>query len=182
MNAYRASIDPLEALGDATRRAIVARLREGESSVGALAAGLPVSRPAVSQHLGVLRAAGLVVERPAGTRRFYRLSADALAVLHARIDAMWGVSSGELSPGGEPAALGEQVPTPTLPPLPGPTAARERRAAAGRNAAREPRAAQAAPEKRAEAPLPAAPPASPVTGHPDGAKGHKKHKKKANRR
>ena len=64
VNAYRSAVDPLDALGDATRRAIVESLRDGERTVGDLATGLPVSRPAVSQHLGVLRAAGLVLERP----------------------------------------------------------------------------------------------------------------------
>ena len=76
VNAYRDPSDPFEALGDATRRAIVEGLRDGERTVGDLAADLPVSRPAVSQHLGVLKAAGLVLERPQGTRRYYRLDPD----------------------------------------------------------------------------------------------------------
>ena len=63
----------LAALGDPTRRAIFERLADGPSSVGALAGELPVSRPAVSQHLKVLKAAGLVVDRQAGTRRIYSL-------------------------------------------------------------------------------------------------------------
>ncbi len=91
VNAYRAAIDPLEALGDATRRAIVEGLRDGERTVGDLAAGLPVSRPAVSQHLGVLKAAGLVLERPQGTRRYYRLDPIGLVRLHGRLDEMWGL-------------------------------------------------------------------------------------------
>jgi len=93
VNAYRAAIDPLEALGDATRRAIVEGLRDGERTVGDLAADLPVSRPAVSQHLGVLKAAGLVQERPQGTRRYYRLDPIGLVRLQGRLDAMWGLDA-----------------------------------------------------------------------------------------
>ncbi len=93
MNAYRGAADPLDALGDATRRAIVEQLRGGERAVGDLAAGLPVSRPAVSQHLAVLRAAGLVAERPQGTRRYYRLDPAGLARLRDRLDAMWGAAA-----------------------------------------------------------------------------------------
>jgi DNA-binding transcriptional ArsR family regulator len=65
----------LDVLGDPTRRAIVDRLRRGPSPVGRLAEGMPVSRPAVSQHLTVLRTAGLVSEHREGTRRIYRLEA-----------------------------------------------------------------------------------------------------------
>jgi len=93
VNAYRSAVDPLEALGDATRRSIVEGLRGGERTVGDLAASLPVSRPAVSQHLGVLRAAGLVLERPQGTRRWYRLDPIGLVRLQARLDAMWGLDA-----------------------------------------------------------------------------------------
>ena len=91
MNAYRDPVDPFEALGDATRRAIVEGLRDGERTVGDLAADLPVSRPAVSQHLGVLKAAGLVLERPQGTRRYYRLDPIGLVRLQGRLDTMWGL-------------------------------------------------------------------------------------------
>jgi DNA-binding transcriptional ArsR family regulator len=90
VNAYRTAVDPLDALGDATRRAIVEGLRDGERAVGDLATGLPVSRPAVSQHLGVLKAAGLVLERPEGTRRYYRLDPTGLTRLQNHLDAMWG--------------------------------------------------------------------------------------------
>jgi DNA-binding transcriptional ArsR family regulator len=93
VNAYRPAVDPLEALGDATRRAIVEGLRGGERTVGDLASSLPVSRPAVSQHLGVLRAAGLVLERPQGTRRWYRLDPIGLVRLQARLDTMWGLDA-----------------------------------------------------------------------------------------
>ena len=79
----------LEALGDSTRRDIVERLRGGPLAVGELAEGLPVSRPAVSQHLRVLKEAGLVVERRDGTRRLYRLDPDGLAALRAALDQFW---------------------------------------------------------------------------------------------
>jgi DNA-binding transcriptional ArsR family regulator len=79
----------LDALGDATRRAILEQLRSGPLAVGEIAAGLPVSRPAVSQHLRVLKDAGLVSERQVGTRRLYRLEPDGLAVVRAYLDAFW---------------------------------------------------------------------------------------------
>jgi DNA-binding transcriptional ArsR family regulator len=77
------------ALADGTRRAIVDRLAEGPQAVGELAAGLPVSRSAVSQHLKVLKDAGLVSERAAGTRRIYRLNPVALAALRDQLDTYW---------------------------------------------------------------------------------------------
>ena len=88
MDANRAG-DGWDALADGTRRAIVARLAEGPSAVGELAAGLPVSRSAVSQHLKVLKDAGLVTERAAGTRRIYRLNPIALAALRDQLDTFW---------------------------------------------------------------------------------------------
>ena len=77
------------ALADSTRRAIVACLAERPQAVGELAAGLPVSRSAVSQHLKVLKDAGLVSERAAGTRRIYRLEPVALAALRDQLDTYW---------------------------------------------------------------------------------------------
>jgi DNA-binding transcriptional ArsR family regulator len=79
----------LDALGDPTRRTIVERLRTGPLSVGELAAGLPVSRPAVSQHLAVLRRARLVRHERKGTRNVYRLDAEGVAALRAYFDAFW---------------------------------------------------------------------------------------------
>lgn len=76
-------------MGDPTRRAIVERLAEGPRAVGELAAELPVSRPAVSQALKVLKDAGLVTERAAGTRRIYRLNPTAVAALRDQLDAFW---------------------------------------------------------------------------------------------
>jgi DNA-binding transcriptional ArsR family regulator len=79
----------LEALGDGTRREIMERLRRGPRPVGELAAGLPVSRPAVSQHLRVLKEAGLVTERKDGTRRIYGVEPKAIAELRAYFDSFW---------------------------------------------------------------------------------------------
>jgi len=79
----------LAALGDPTRRAVFEGLRDGPRPVGELAAGLPVSRPAVSQHLRVLEGAGLVRAERAGTRRLYRIDPDGLAVLRVYLDSFW---------------------------------------------------------------------------------------------
>src|ERR1700688_1642476 len=84
-----AAIDALGALGDPTRRAIFERLPPHRSAVGDLAAGLPVSRPAVSQHLRVLKEAGLVSETPEGTRRIYRLDPRGIAAMRDWLDAHW---------------------------------------------------------------------------------------------
>jgi DNA-binding transcriptional ArsR family regulator len=77
------------ALADGTRLAIVAVLAEGPRAVGQLAAGLPVSRSAVSQHLKILKDAGLVEDVAAGTRRIYRLNPVALAALRDQLDTYW---------------------------------------------------------------------------------------------
>jgi len=79
----------LAALADPTRRAILERLRAGPRAVGALAEELPVSRPAVSQHLRVLREAGLVSERREGTRRLYGLETRGLVELRRYLDGFW---------------------------------------------------------------------------------------------
>jgi DNA-binding transcriptional ArsR family regulator len=80
----------LASLADPTRRRIFERLRAGPAAVGTIANGLPVSRPAVSQHLKVLKEAGLVNDRPEGTRRVYYIDPDGLGELRAWIDAFWG--------------------------------------------------------------------------------------------
>lgn len=82
-------VDGWSALGDPTRRAIVASLADRPRAVGELADELPVSRPAVSQALKVLKDAGLVTERAAGTRRIYRLNPTAVAALRDQLDAFW---------------------------------------------------------------------------------------------
>ena len=79
----------LSALAEPMRREIVERLLDGPCSVTDLAADLPVTRPAVSQHLRVLKDAQLVVDRPAGTRRMYSVDPDALAILRAYFDLFW---------------------------------------------------------------------------------------------
>ena len=77
------------ALADPTRRTIFERLIEQPSAVGELARGLPVSRPAVSQHLKVLKDAGLVVDKRAGKQRIYQVDPDGLAALRAELDRFW---------------------------------------------------------------------------------------------
>jgi DNA-binding transcriptional ArsR family regulator len=80
---------PMDALGDSTRRAIFEQLSQGPRAVGEIANELPVSRPAVSQHLRVLKEAGLVAERREGTRRIYRLDPDGLAKVRDYFDRFW---------------------------------------------------------------------------------------------
>src|SRR5262249_43508918 len=80
-----ANRDAMDALGDRTRRAIFEQLREGPKAVGEIADELPVSRPAVSQHLRVLKEAGLVTERRNGTRRIYRLGPGGVGALPGHI-------------------------------------------------------------------------------------------------
>jgi len=77
------------ALGDSTRRAIFERLADRPRAVGELAREFPISRPAVSQHLKVLKDAGLVTDRPVGTRRIYQLRPDGLGALRADLDHFW---------------------------------------------------------------------------------------------
>ena len=79
----------LDALGDATRMAIFQRLANGPQAVNEIAETLPVSRPAVSQHLKVLKDAGLVQDRRDGTRRLYQLDPEGVARLRAHFDQMW---------------------------------------------------------------------------------------------
>ena len=79
----------MDALGDGTRRDVFERLRNGPRSVGDIADGLPVTRPAVSQHLKVLADAGLVRSHAVGTRRFYEIDPDGLGELRDWLDDMW---------------------------------------------------------------------------------------------
>jgi DNA-binding transcriptional ArsR family regulator len=80
----------LSVLADPTRRTVFERLRTGPRAVGVLAAGLPVSRPAVSQHLKALKDAGLVEERSEGARRIYSLRREGLTELRDWLDSFWG--------------------------------------------------------------------------------------------
>jgi len=82
----------MSALGDATRRAIFELLAEGPRAVGEIAKELPVTRPAVSQHLKVLKEAGLVTDRQDGTRRLYQLNPDGVGALRAYFDRFWNRS------------------------------------------------------------------------------------------
>ena len=87
MQTYR--VDGWTALGDATRRAIFERLADRPLAVRELADELPVSRPAVSQHLKVLKEAGLVLDRRAGNRRIYQLNPDGVGALRADLEQFW---------------------------------------------------------------------------------------------
>ena len=82
--------DPFDALGDPHRRAILELLRGGDRSVRELADELPISRPAVSRHLRLLKDAGLVIDRPEGTRRLYRLHDEGIEAVRAYVEQVWG--------------------------------------------------------------------------------------------
>src|SRR5262245_66498525 len=92
--AYKES---LAALSDPTRRTVFERVIKAPRSVGEIARGLPISRPAVSQHLKVLRDAGLVREQREGTRRIYSADAQALGELRAYVDEMWQTALGKFA-------------------------------------------------------------------------------------
>lgn len=97
----------LDAIAEPMRREIVERLVDEPASVTELAAGLPISRSAVSQHLQVLKAAGLVLDQPVGTKRIYRVDPDALAIIRGYFDAFWKRSLGafaDAAEGSDPAA------------------------------------------------------------------------------
>jgi len=82
--------DPFEALGDAHRRQILSLLGDGNKSVQEIASALPISRPAVSRHLRLLKEAGLVTEEPQGTRRIYRLREEGMHAVQAYLQQVWG--------------------------------------------------------------------------------------------
>jgi DNA-binding transcriptional ArsR family regulator len=90
VNTYQQS--QLDALGDATRRAIVDRLLRGPVSVGKLAEEFPISRPAISQHLKVLKEASLVTDRPEGARRVYQLNPQGFESLREYFDQFWNLA------------------------------------------------------------------------------------------
>ena len=97
----------LDALGDPTRRAIFERLGNRPSAVGELARSFPVSRPAVSQHLKVLKDAGLVVDRPDGSRRIYQIDPDGVAALREYLDRFWSRSLTSFKQAVEETAKGD---------------------------------------------------------------------------
>ena len=90
MAAHAPAGDPFEALGDPNRRAIIELLSTEGRSVQEIADALPISRPAVSRHLRLLKAAGLVAEEPVGTRRIYRLRPDGIEAVQAYVLDVWG--------------------------------------------------------------------------------------------
>jgi DNA-binding transcriptional ArsR family regulator len=92
MTYHKTSSNALAALADPTRRAIFERLAVRPSAVGVLAKDLPVSRPAVSQHLRVLKDAGLVTESAAGARRIYRLDPRGIAAMREWLEALWSAA------------------------------------------------------------------------------------------
>lgn len=98
----------LDALGDATRMAIFQRLFAGPIAVNELARALPVTRPAVSQHLRVLKDAGLVRDRKAGNRRLYQLDPEGVARLRAHFDQMWTRALGAFQEAAENPPVGEK--------------------------------------------------------------------------
>lgn len=89
MSTYALADAQLDALGDATRRAIVSRLLDGPLPVGELATRFPVSRPAISQHLRVLKHAHLVIDRPKGNQRVYELNPKGFDLLRDYFDQFW---------------------------------------------------------------------------------------------
>lgn len=104
------SVDPFEALGDPNRRAIAELLATGPSSVGELAEQLPISRPAVSRHLRLLKDAGLVTAQAEGTRRLYSLHDEGVAAVGAYLTEVWGEAFGRftlLAENAEPKDRGE---------------------------------------------------------------------------
>ena len=90
MESHSLSGDPFDALGDPHRRAIVEVLRSGERSVREIADTLPISRPAVSRHLRLLKDAGLVIEEPRGTQHIYRLHDEGVEAVQAYLLRVWG--------------------------------------------------------------------------------------------
>ena len=106
MPAYAERV--LDALGDPTRRTVFKRLRAGARSVTDIAAGMNVSRPAVSQHLRVLKAAGLVVDRAEGTRRLYAVNRRGLDQLRGWLDGFWDETLAAFKHAAEAAAARER--------------------------------------------------------------------------
>jgi DNA-binding transcriptional ArsR family regulator len=93
-SATAAPADPFDALGDPQRRTILRLLGERERSVGELAGAMPISRPAVSRHLRVLREAGLVREAPHGTQRIYALQETGIDAVREYLEQVWGDAAG----------------------------------------------------------------------------------------
>ena len=129
--------DPFEALGDPNRRAILSLLGHGGRSVQEIADALPISRPAVSRHLRLLKDAGLVAEEPSGTRRIYHLQEQGLQAVQAYLEQVWGDAAarfrlvaenttGHTSATGHPTATGHPSATGHLTATGHPTATGEK--------------------------------------------------------
>src|SRR5436190_2268815 len=101
----------LDALGDPTRRTVFKRLRGGARSVGEIAEGLDVSRPAVSQHLAVLKAARLVTDRAEGTRRLYAIDQRGIAAVRGWLDGFWDKTLAAFKTAAEREATKERKPS-----------------------------------------------------------------------
>jgi len=86
--------DPFEALGDPNRREILRLLSDGDKAVREIAAAMPISRPAVSRHLRLLKDAGMVSEQPDGTRRIYHLRDEGMEAVRAYLEGVWGQAAG----------------------------------------------------------------------------------------
>jgi DNA-binding transcriptional ArsR family regulator len=97
VNAIRLRGDPFDALGDSNRRAIVELLGSGGHTVREIADALPISRPAVSRHLRLLKNAGLVIDEPRGTRRIYKLHARGVEAVEAYLTQVWGDAAARFS-------------------------------------------------------------------------------------
>lgn len=97
----------MQALGDATRRAILERLLEGPLAVGELARDFPMSRPAISQHLRILKNAQLVMDTPAGNRRLYQVNPEGIEALRAYFDRFWTQALAAFKKAAEAASIPE---------------------------------------------------------------------------
>jgi DNA-binding transcriptional ArsR family regulator len=93
MAQERAAGDPFEALGDPNRREILRLLSGGDKPVQEIAAALPISRPAVSRHLRLLKEAGMVAEQAQGTRRIYHLQEEGMHAVQAYLEGVWGAAA-----------------------------------------------------------------------------------------
>ena len=108
MSYQESTAGVLDALGDPTRRAVLEVLRGGARPVGEIAKDLPVSRPAVSQHLRVLKEAGLVRDRQEGTRRLYSIDTRGLAALRAYLESYWDAALAAFKEAADRAAEHEE--------------------------------------------------------------------------
>jgi|ERR1041385_7358196 DNA-binding transcriptional ArsR family regulator len=119
MRPLRREGDPFDALGDPNRRAIVELLGAGGRTVREIADALPISRPAVSRHLRLLKRAGLVVDEPRGTRRIYQLHDEGVEAVRAYLAEVWGDAAARFRLLAENTATPDRTPPHPDPPPPG---------------------------------------------------------------